>query len=159
MFTPKEPRSHEARARCQVVGCNRLTTVEEPAQVIPAIRHEIKNFFHRTTTQTNSCILGNPWISGKKTVKSSLLCMILFMLRNSEKKRREQEELDAVIGRDRLRTIEDIAKPSVHRNHNIGYALLVKYCASGNNTPSHSQSKYLNTYLIGKMFSKKYYLK
>lgn len=53
-------------------------------------------------------ILGDLFSAGMETIKSSLLWMIVFMLRNPEVKRRVQEELDSVVGRDRLPTIEDM---------------------------------------------------
>lgn len=53
-------------------------------------------------------ILGDLFSAGMETIKSSLLWMIVFMLRNPEVKRRVQEEIDAVVGRDRLPTIEDM---------------------------------------------------
>nr|WNT94917.1 26-hydroxylase CYP18A1 [Lymantria dispar] len=54
-------------------------------------------------------ILGDLFSAGMETIKSSLLWMIVFMLRNPDVKRRVQEELDAVVGRDRLPKIEDMA--------------------------------------------------
>ncbi|XP_028172630.1 cytochrome P450 18a1 [Ostrinia furnacalis] len=53
-------------------------------------------------------ILGDLFSAGMETIKSSLLWMIVFMLRNPEVKRKVQEELDAVVGRDRLPNIEDM---------------------------------------------------
>ncbi|XP_026494957.1 cytochrome P450 18a1 [Vanessa tameamea] len=53
-------------------------------------------------------ILGDLFSAGMETIKSSLLWMIVFMLRNPDVKRRVQEELDSVIGRERLPTIEDM---------------------------------------------------
>ncbi|CAH0604588.1 unnamed protein product [Chrysodeixis includens] len=53
-------------------------------------------------------ILGDLFSAGMETIKSSLLWMLVFMLRNPEVKRRVQEELDAVVGRERLPTIEDM---------------------------------------------------
>lgn len=43
-----------------------------------------------------------------ETIKSSLLWMIVFMLRNPHVKKRVQEELDSVVGRDRVPSIEDM---------------------------------------------------
>lgn len=54
-------------------------------------------------------ILGDLFSAGMETIKSSLLWMIVFMLRNPDVKRRVQEELDAVIGRERLPSIDDIS--------------------------------------------------
>lgn len=45
-----------------------------------------------------------------ETIKSSLLWMIVFMLRNPDVKKRVQDELDNIIGRGRLPTIEDMSK-------------------------------------------------
>lgn len=53
-------------------------------------------------------ILGDLFSAGMETIKSSLLWMIVFMLRNPDVKRRVQEEIDTVIGRERLPTIEDM---------------------------------------------------
>ncbi|CAH2074223.1 unnamed protein product, partial [Iphiclides podalirius] len=53
-------------------------------------------------------ILGDLFSAGMETIKSSLLWMIVFMLRNPDVKRRVQEELDRVVGRERLPTIEDM---------------------------------------------------
>ncbi|XP_072943520.1 cytochrome P450 18a1 [Epargyreus clarus] len=53
-------------------------------------------------------ILGDLFSAGMETIKSSLLWMIVFMLRNPDVKRKVQEELDAVVGRERLPTIEDM---------------------------------------------------
>lgn len=53
-------------------------------------------------------ILGDLFSAGMETIKSSLLWMIVFMLRNPEVKKRVQEELDAVVGRGRLPTVEDM---------------------------------------------------
>ncbi|GBP90240.1 Cytochrome P450 18a1 [Eumeta japonica] len=53
-------------------------------------------------------ILGDLFSAGMETIKSSLLWMMVFMLRNPDVKQRVQEELDSVIGRDRLPTIEDM---------------------------------------------------
>ncbi|XP_014368134.2 cytochrome P450 18a1 [Papilio machaon] len=53
-------------------------------------------------------ILSDLFSAGMETIKSSLLWMIVFMLRNPEVKRRVQEELDSVIGSDRIITVEDM---------------------------------------------------
>ncbi|KAI5636308.1 cytochrome p450 domain-containing protein [Phthorimaea operculella] len=53
-------------------------------------------------------ILGDLFSAGMETIKSSLLWMIVFMLRNPIVKRRVQAELDAVVGHERLPTIEDM---------------------------------------------------
>lgn len=53
-------------------------------------------------------ILGDLFSAGMETIKSSLLWMIVFMLRNPDVKRRVQVELDTVVGRDRLPNIDDM---------------------------------------------------
>ncbi|XP_013186456.2 cytochrome P450 18a1 [Amyelois transitella] len=53
-------------------------------------------------------ILGDLFSAGMETIKSSLLWMIVFMLRNPDVKKRVQDELDAVVGNERLPTIEDM---------------------------------------------------
>ncbi|XP_068629983.1 cytochrome P450 18a1-like [Battus philenor] len=53
-------------------------------------------------------ILGDLFSAGMETIKSSLLWMIVFMIRNPDVKRRVQEELDRVVGRDRLPSVEDM---------------------------------------------------
>ncbi|CAG9783638.1 unnamed protein product [Diatraea saccharalis] len=55
-------------------------------------------------------ILGDLFSAGMETIKSSLLWMIVFMLRNPAVKRRVQEEIDAVVGRNRLPNMEDMAR-------------------------------------------------
>ncbi|CAB3242029.1 unnamed protein product [Arctia plantaginis] len=66
--------------------------------------HDLKFF---TALQLKQ-ILGDLFSAGMETIKSSLLWMIVFMLRNPDIKRRVQEELDVVVGRERLPTIEDM---------------------------------------------------
>ncbi|XP_041976933.1 cytochrome P450 18a1 [Aricia agestis] len=53
-------------------------------------------------------ILGDLFSAGMETIKSSLMWMLVFMLRNPDIKKRVQEELDAVIGHDRLPSLEDM---------------------------------------------------
>lgn len=53
-------------------------------------------------------ILGDLFSAGMETIKSSLMWMLVFMLRNPEIKKRVQEELDAVVGHDRLPSLEDM---------------------------------------------------
>lgn len=53
-------------------------------------------------------ILADLFSAGMETIKSSLLWMIVFILRNPDVKRQVQEELDAVIGPDRLPSIADL---------------------------------------------------
>nr|QRG28708.1 CYP18A1 [Chilo infuscatellus] len=55
-------------------------------------------------------ILGDLFSAGMETIKSSILWMIVFMIRNPAVKRKVQEELDAVVGRNRLPNMEDMAQ-------------------------------------------------
>ncbi|KAJ8985266.1 hypothetical protein NQ317_007051 [Molorchus minor] len=54
-------------------------------------------------------IVGDLFSAGMETIKSSLQWAILFMLHNPEKMRAVQEELDQVVGRQRLPKLEDLA--------------------------------------------------
>ena len=53
-------------------------------------------------------IIGDLFSAGMETIKTTLLWMVVFMLRHPEAMRRVQEELDTIVGRDRLPNIEDI---------------------------------------------------
>ncbi|XP_077292942.1 cytochrome P450 18a1 [Arctopsyche grandis] len=53
-------------------------------------------------------IIGDLFSAGMETIKTTLLWMIVFMLRNPEAMKKVQEELDQVIGRERLPRIEDL---------------------------------------------------
>lgn len=46
--------------------------------------------------------------AGMETIKTTLLWINVFMLRNPKEMRRVQDELDQVVGRHRLPTIEDL---------------------------------------------------
>lgn len=43
-----------------------------------------------------------------ETIKTTILWMIVFMLRNPDAMKKVQEELDLVVGRERLPKIEDL---------------------------------------------------
>nr|ASX93981.1 cytochrome P450 CYP18A1 [Zygaena filipendulae] len=69
-----------------------------------------KNMFHDKDPMLQlKQILGDLFSAGMETIKSSLLWMIIFMLRNPDIKKRVQEELDSVVGRDRIPSIDDIS--------------------------------------------------
>jgi 26-hydroxylase len=53
-------------------------------------------------------IMGDLFSAGMETIKSTLLWLMVFMLRNPDAKRRVQEELDAVIGRNRMPKYQDL---------------------------------------------------
>lgn len=53
-------------------------------------------------------VIADLFSAGMETIKTTLLWINVFMLRNPEQMRRVQEELDQVIGRHRLPTIEDL---------------------------------------------------
>lgn len=53
-------------------------------------------------------VMGDLFSAGMETIKSTLLWMNVFMLRNPEAMLRVQEELDSVVGRNRLPAIDDI---------------------------------------------------
>lgn len=54
-------------------------------------------------------IIGDLFSAGMETIKSSLHWAVLFMLHNPEQMRAVQEELDQVVGRQRLPKLEDLA--------------------------------------------------
>nr|WDY85991.1 cytochrome P450 18A1 [Pagiophloeus tsushimanus] len=54
-------------------------------------------------------IMGDLFSAGMETIKSSLQWAVLFMLHNPEHMRAIQEELDQVVGRQRLPKLEDLA--------------------------------------------------
>ncbi|KAJ8917683.1 hypothetical protein NQ315_005130 [Exocentrus adspersus] len=54
-------------------------------------------------------IMGDLFSAGMETIKSSLQWAVLFMLHNTDKMRAVQEELDQVVGRQRLPKLEDLA--------------------------------------------------
>lgn len=53
-------------------------------------------------------VIGDLFSAGMETIKTTLLWMNVFMLRNPDAMRRVQEELDQVVGRHRLPKIEDL---------------------------------------------------
>ncbi|CAG9759473.1 unnamed protein product [Ceutorhynchus assimilis] len=54
-------------------------------------------------------IMGDLFSAGMETIKSSLQWAVLFMLHNPEHMKAVQEELDQVVGRQRLPKLEDLA--------------------------------------------------
>lgn len=54
-------------------------------------------------------VVGDLFSAGMETIKTTLMWMNVFMLRNPEVMRRVQEELDLVVGRSRLPKIEDLS--------------------------------------------------
>lgn len=53
-------------------------------------------------------VIADLFSAGMETIKTTLLWINVFMLRNPEEMRRVQEELDQVVGRQRLPSIEDL---------------------------------------------------
>ncbi|XP_045473904.1 cytochrome P450 18a1 [Harmonia axyridis] len=53
-------------------------------------------------------ILGDLFTAGMETIKNTLRWAVLFMLHHPDKMEAVREELDAVVGRDRLPTLEDM---------------------------------------------------
>lgn len=53
-------------------------------------------------------IIGDLFSAGMETIKTTLLWLVVFMLRNPEAKKQVQEELDSVIGRQRMPEYKDI---------------------------------------------------
>jgi 26-hydroxylase len=53
-------------------------------------------------------IMGDLFSAGMETIKTTLLWMVVFMLRNRDAMRQVQEELDTVVGRNRMPKYEDI---------------------------------------------------
>lgn len=54
-------------------------------------------------------VMGDLFSAGMETIKTTLLWLVVFMLRNPEVKKQVQDELDSVVGRHRLPLIEDLA--------------------------------------------------
>lgn len=52
-------------------------------------------------------VMGDLFSAGMETIKTTLLWLIVFMLRNPEAKKQVQDELDNIIGRNRMPKIED----------------------------------------------------
>lgn len=53
-------------------------------------------------------IMGDLFSAGMETIKTTLLWINVYMLRNPDSMRRVQDELDQVVGRGRLPSIEDL---------------------------------------------------
>lgn len=53
-------------------------------------------------------VISDLFSAGMETIKTSLLWLEVFMLRNPELMKRIQNELDEVVGRARLPTIDDM---------------------------------------------------
>jgi 26-hydroxylase len=53
-------------------------------------------------------ILGDLFSAGMETIKTTLLWIFVFMLRNPDAMKRVQNELDQVVGRSRLPRIDDL---------------------------------------------------
>lgn len=53
-------------------------------------------------------IMGDLFSAGMETIKTTLLWLVVFMLRNPEAKRQVQEELDSIVGRNRMPKHEDL---------------------------------------------------
>lgn len=53
-------------------------------------------------------VMGDLFSAGMETIKTTLLWMNVFMLRNPDAMRKVQEELDQVVGRSRMPCIEDL---------------------------------------------------
>lgn len=53
-------------------------------------------------------IMGDLFSAGMETIKTTLLWINVYMLRNPQSMKRVQEELDHVVGRHRLPSIEDL---------------------------------------------------
>lgn len=54
-------------------------------------------------------VMGDLFSAGMETIKTTLLWMVVFCLHHPEAGKKVQEELDTVVGRDRLPKIQDIA--------------------------------------------------
>lgn len=52
--------------------------------------------------------MGDLFSAGMETIKTTLLWINVYMLRNPDSMRRVQDELDQVVGRSRLPSIEDL---------------------------------------------------
>lgn len=53
-------------------------------------------------------VMGDLFSAGMETIKTTLLWLIVFMLRNPEVKKRVQSELDSVVGRARMPNCQDL---------------------------------------------------
>lgn len=53
-------------------------------------------------------VMGDLFSAGMETIKTTLLWLIVFMLRNPNAKKQVQDELDSVIGRERMPKFQDV---------------------------------------------------
>lgn len=53
-------------------------------------------------------VMGDLFSAGMETIKTTLLWLIVFMLRNPQMKKQVQDELDSIVGRSRMPTIDDL---------------------------------------------------
>lgn len=53
-------------------------------------------------------VISDLFSAGMETIKTTLLWIQVFMLRNPDHLKRCQDELDAVIGRNRMPSIDDV---------------------------------------------------
>lgn len=53
-------------------------------------------------------VMGDLFSAGMETIKTTLLWLVVFMLRNPEVKKQVQDELDSIVGRNRMPMIEDL---------------------------------------------------
>lgn len=66
-------------------------------------------YFLRVTDRQMQQIMGDLFSAGMETIKTSLQWAVLFMLHHPNVMRAVQEELDQVVGRQRLPKLEDLA--------------------------------------------------
>jgi 26-hydroxylase len=53
-------------------------------------------------------VMGDLFSAGMETIKTTLLWLVVFMLRNPNAKKQVQDELDSVIGRQRMPKFQDL---------------------------------------------------
>lgn len=53
-------------------------------------------------------IMGDIFSAGMETIKTTLLWLVVFMIRNPDAKRQVQDELDSIVGRNRMPKYEDL---------------------------------------------------
>lgn len=53
-------------------------------------------------------VMGDLFSAGMETIKTTLLWLIVFMMRNPDAKKQVQDELDNIVGRSRMPKIEDL---------------------------------------------------
>lgn len=68
--------------------------------------HELFN--GRDHEQQIMQVMGDLFSAGMETIKTTLLWLIVFMLRNPNAKKQVQDELDSVIGRQRMPKFQDL---------------------------------------------------